>query len=456
MLSAGPPQRARRATHSSPSSGMPLPQPVAATADGSSPSASSSSSSSSTPCEASTISLVVPAPAAAARQHRLAARPPPPPTDDDDNDNDGGGGGEQKPPGRGRRRRRRFSFVSSTDALQGRRAAMEDSHISIDDLARYYPDLFAPFQRRGLPNALYGIYDGHVGKRASAFVSDTLHDRICRDPAFPAAALLPLLLPAEVEEEKKEEKGPDEEMEKEKDDGKEEAKEGSGCGGAAATATTVEQVTDGICRAMEAGFLQTDREFIEDAVREENRWKDGSTAVVALLLDAHLFLANLGDSEALLGKREYNRSAGAWEESFEVLSEIHKPTVPAERARIEKEGGFIIGGRVGGLSISRSFGDRNMKLPIEEDGFWHGVLVDPHPHVMHRKLVPTSDCFLLLGCDGVWENWSHQESVEFVFEKLDEGLNVDELTEAVTRQAHAKGSQDNISATILLFRWAEA
>jgi hypothetical protein len=94
----------------------------------------------------------------------------------------------------------------------------------------------------------------------------------------------------------------------------------------------------------------------------------------------------------MCSKREYNRSTGAWEESFEVLSEIHKPTVPAppcvsvcracrvvcavpwlgwlsggrvvvrqvpaERARIEKEGGFIIGGRVGGLSISRSFGDR--------------------------------------------------------------------------------------------------
>jgi hypothetical protein len=36
----------------------------------------------------------------------------------------------------------------------------------------------------------------------------------------------------------------------------------------------------------------------QDAVREENRWKDGTTAVVALLLDAHLFLANLGDSES--------------------------------------------------------------------------------------------------------------------------------------------------------------
>jgi hypothetical protein len=131
-----------------------------------------------------------------------------------------------------------------------------------------------------------GRYDGHVGKRASAFVSDTLHDRICRDPAFPAATLLPLLLPAEAEEEKieekKEENKPDEEKEKEKEEEqqkekddskeekkeKEEEKERSGCDGAAtaATATTVEQVTDGICRAMEAGFLQTDREFIEVAL----------------------------------------------------------------------------------------------------------------------------------------------------------------------------------------------
>lgn len=145
---------------------------------------------------------------------------------------------------------------------------------------------------------------------------------------------------------------------------------------------------------------------------------------------------------------------GRWYESFEVLTEIHKPTVPAERARIEKEGGFIVGGRVGGLSISRSFGDRNMKLPVEEDGFWHGVLVDPHPFVAYHRLTPR-DCFLLLGCDGVWENWSHQESVDFIFSKLGEGLTVDELTEALTRQALEKGSQDNISATLILFQWDE-
>jgi hypothetical protein len=35
---------------------------------------------------------------------------------------------------------------------------MEDSHISIDTLARDYPGLFDSFQQRGLANALYGMY----------------------------------------------------------------------------------------------------------------------------------------------------------------------------------------------------------------------------------------------------------------------------------------------------------
>lgn len=139
---------------------------------------------------------------------------------------------------------------------------------------------------------------------------------------------------------------------------------------------------------------------------------------------------------------------------------------------------------------------QNMKLPIEEDGFWHGVLVDPHPYITHRRLTPryrlsplgwlafqlilsSRDCFLLLGCDGVWENWSHQvrtrlsfmlttgyvgvhiadvsppfkECVDFIFEKLDDGVSVDELTEAITRRALEKGSLDNISATLILFKW---
>lgn len=53
--------------------------------------------------------------------------------------------------------RRKFTILSSTDALQGRRGSMEDSHISIDDLSRYYPDTFLSFNQRGLTNAFYGM-----------------------------------------------------------------------------------------------------------------------------------------------------------------------------------------------------------------------------------------------------------------------------------------------------------
>jgi len=302
----------------------------------------------------------------------------------------------------------KLSVISSTDSLQGRRGSMEDSHISIDDLAQHYPDIFSPYAQRGLANAFYGIYDGHAGQKASAFVSYTLHHRICQHAAFLAGPLV------------------ENEMQRE--------------------------AIDSVCKALEEGFLQTDTEFINDALKAENKWKDGTTAVVALLLHSHLFIANVGDSEALLGKLKYNEISGTWEETFQVLTEMHKPTIPSERARIEEQGGFIVGGRVGGLSVSRAFGDRNMKLPVEEDGFWHGVLVDSHPYIMHQHL-SSKDCFLLLGCDGIWENWSHQESVEFVFEKLNEGLGVSELAEAITKQALDKGSQDNISATIVLFRW---
>ncbi len=77
-----------------------------------------------------------------------------------------------------------FSISSSTDALQGRRDSMEDNHISIDKLYKRYPEKFKLFKEYGLVNSFYGIYDGHVGKRASSFVSDHLHDHIINNPNF--------------------------------------------------------------------------------------------------------------------------------------------------------------------------------------------------------------------------------------------------------------------------------
>jgi hypothetical protein len=131
-----------------------------------------------------------------------------------------------------------------------------------------------------------------VGKRASAFVSDTLHDRICNDPAFPVGSLLSLLAPGSADNVASDQENQEAKAAKEERPGIEptaqvsapclavahfwvcvgmrcDAGTSSGpdgeavCVEAATTTTSIEQVTESICRAMEAGFLQTDREFIE-------------------------------------------------------------------------------------------------------------------------------------------------------------------------------------------------
>ncbi len=63
---------------------------------------------------------------------------------------------------------------------------------------------------------------------------------------------------------------------------------------------TPEQVAK-VLLAVEEGFLRTDKEFIDDAVKDDHKWKDGATAVIALFLHNHLLIANLGDSEAVIG-----------------------------------------------------------------------------------------------------------------------------------------------------------
>lgn len=75
----------------------------------------------------------------------------------------------------------------------------------------------------------------------------------------------------------------------------------------------------------------------------------GTTAVMALLRGGrHLFVANVGDSRAVLSRRGTALD----------LSNDHKPEDPVELARITGAGGRVTpDGRVnGGLNLSRAFG----------------------------------------------------------------------------------------------------
>ena len=136
----------------------------------------------------------------------------------------------------------------------------------------------------------------------------------------------------------------------------------------------------------------------------------GCTAVVAVLHGNDLYVANAGDSRAVLC-----RGGQAF-----ALSEDHKPGQEGERSRIMAAGGFLsnIGGvtRVNGnLNLSRAIGDLKYKtnsgLPANEQ------IITAEPDVKHVVLTG-NDPFFLLACDGVWDVMTNQQACDFVSQRL--------------------------------------
>ncbi|TGZ70859.1 hypothetical protein CRM22_002958 [Opisthorchis felineus] len=160
----------------------------------------------------------------------------------------------------------------------------------------------------------------------------------------------------------------------------------------------------------------------------------GTTACVALLLPYNgivkLFVANAGDSRAVLC-----RGTVAVD-----LSVDHKPEDEDEKSRITAAGGTVTrDGRVnGGLNLSRALGDHSYKqvqgLPLAAQ------MITPSPDVTQFDLIPGSDQFLVIACDGVWNSMTSQEVVDFVRERLQSKLDTqggEVLTPTSDRESNA-------------------
>jgi len=136
------------------------------------------------------------------------------------------------------------------------------------------------------------------------------------------------------------------------------------------------------------------------------RSQAGCTALVAVVSGADLWVANAGDSRAVL--------CGPTGVAV-ALSSDHKPGEPGEAARIRAAGGFVaaVGGvaRVNGsLALSRAIGDLAYKDPARPPP---SQVITAEPDVRHFVLQP-GDAFLLLACDGVWDVMTNQAAVNVV------------------------------------------
>lgn len=174
-------------------------------------------------------------------------------------------------------------------------------------------------------------------------------------------------------------------------------------------------------------------------------------------------VVNLGDCRAVLSRDGYAIP----------LSKDHKPSWPEEAMRIDKvnmqsdvkrsisKDMGSLEYRVGGLSVSRGFGDTSAKPQVS--------------HLPESKIIKLdkSDRFIILACDGLWETVSSEEAVNFVSAHLD-GLgdrlyqikdktgsliypvnNTKNIAKKLAQYAIAKGSSDNVSIIVVVFEVAK-
>lgn len=227
--------------------------------------------------------------------------------------------------------------------------------------------------------------------------------------------------------------------------------------------------------ALESAYQETQRQIERNHSMEASY--SGTTALAAYRHRDHLFVANVGDSRAVLGRcmsAEGDESKGLNDDKglnrvalkAVELSSDQKPCREDERRRIlSMDGGAVhpstmvrgMGGtqarvvRLGpervwdragrcGLGVSRSLGDLNMR-----------PYVIAQPEVCER-LLDNRDMVLILASDGVWDRVGSQEAVDIAAKHDDPGTAAREITGVARKRWHAETRgqlSDDITAVVV-------
>ena len=168
------------------------------------------------------------------------------------------------------------------------------------------------------------------------------------------------------------------------------------------------------------------REYMNSPDWEGSSKHCGTTAVSVYIVKNDIYVVNVGDSRAVL-----SRSGKPLRISFD-----HKPYADEEQDRIRNLGGCVTGdtGRVNGLlAIPRAIGDYYM----------HPFVTDV-PFTKQYELNENDDEFLILGCDGVWDEVSDEKAVHLVAAEP----NPFKASCILRDYAYMLGSDDNISVIV--------
>ena len=132
---------------------------------------------------------------------------------------------------------------------------------------------------------------------------------------------------------------------------------------------------------------------------------------------------------------------------------MHRLSDQAERERVLKTNARIIGSRVNGvLAVSRAFGDVPLKGYEDDSG---DLCLQTNPIIatpdIHCESIGPDVEFAILGTDGLFDILDPQTAANFVRKSLSEQTDLQHTVTALTREAIAHGSIDNVSAIIVVF-----
>ena len=266
--------------------------------------------------------------------------------------------------------------------------------------------------------SFFGIYDGHGGSKCADFLRDSLHKLIFSDDNYP----------------------------------------------------------DNVFEAIKNGFLKAENEFLNNYALDKNNNmniidRSGSCAVVIIIVDNKIYIANVGDSRAVLSLNCGNE--------YLIVTEDHKPSNEKEKARIIEKGGQVyqtqtpitgaeneaLNGQIllgpyrvlpGRLSVSRTIGD------IEAKGIQFGGnpnVIIPYPDIYCYDLEKDNIDFLLLGCDGIYDQISSEEILDcawMIFKNKEMDYNLHQkcgiIVDFILKASMARKSFDNITCVIIALK----
>lgn len=274
--------------------------------------------------------------------------------------------------------------------------------------------------------AYFGVYDGHCGVHAAAFLQSKLHQSIYSHPMF----------------------------------------------------------FNDMKSAIFESCLAMDDEYLECCKINNNY--DGTTALGAFIVDNELTVFNVGDCQAVLcqqgeailmnTKHNPNRpdeseriiAAKGWiTEERELyygrlrIMDLNDPDVVSKAGDISWTSIFRV---CGDISVSRSIGDPDykgfkkgekvkafFKWPDDHDETFDANLLIPDPEFMMRELDSNTE-FLILATDGIWDVLTPEDAIFKIKSAFVSGKSPDKASEELCELALKLGSVDNVTAVIVKFQ----